>query len=144
VPISEIEQATGLTDRRLRQLADDGFFPMPQAGLYKFAETMVGLNRFYRERAAQKTAAQERVHEARAKLLEHKYEVERGNHIHRDECRRVFSRFISAAKTRLLNIPRRLGQVIAITSDPVECEKRIMDEIVDALSELNKCEYNEK
>lgn len=38
-----------LGDRRLRQLAKDGYFPEPDGGQYEFLATMLGLVKYYRE-----------------------------------------------------------------------------------------------
>ena len=40
---------TGLTDRRHRQIAAEGFFPPPIGGNYQMTPTIVGLFRYYRE-----------------------------------------------------------------------------------------------
>lgn len=40
---------TGLTDRRHRQLASDGFFPSPVRGEYQFVPALKGLFRYFRE-----------------------------------------------------------------------------------------------
>lgn len=40
---------TGLTDRRHRQLASEGYFPPPVKGLYQRDATLTGLFRYYRE-----------------------------------------------------------------------------------------------
>lgn len=40
---------TGLTDRRHRQLASQGFFPPPIQGQYQLTATIKGVLRFYRE-----------------------------------------------------------------------------------------------
>lgn len=40
---------TGLTDRRHRQLAKEGYFPEPERGQYELAPTLRGLFKFYRE-----------------------------------------------------------------------------------------------
>lgn len=45
---SQLEQLTGLTDRRLRQIAKLGFFPAPKGGVYPFASTLRGLFIYYR------------------------------------------------------------------------------------------------
>lgn len=41
---------TGLTDRRHRQLAREGYFPSPSKGLYQLTPTIAGIFRYYRER----------------------------------------------------------------------------------------------
>jgi hypothetical protein len=40
---------TGLTDRRHRQLAKEGYFPTPVRGLYQLTATIAGMFRYYRE-----------------------------------------------------------------------------------------------
>jgi hypothetical protein len=49
---AELCAFTGLTDRRHRQLADDGFFPPPINGDYPMPDTIRGLFRYYREALA--------------------------------------------------------------------------------------------
>lgn len=45
----QLEVLTGLTDRRLRQLAKAGYYPAPTKGLYQQALTIRGLFKYYRE-----------------------------------------------------------------------------------------------
>lgn len=45
----QVEALTGLTDRRVRQLAKAGYFSPPVRGLYKQTETIRGLFKYYRE-----------------------------------------------------------------------------------------------
>lgn len=40
---------TGLTDRRHRQLAGEGYFPPPIKGVYQLTPTISGMFRYYRE-----------------------------------------------------------------------------------------------
>jgi hypothetical protein len=47
-----LSKLTGLTDRRHRQLAQDGYFPSPIKGQYEFAVTIQGMFRYYREEKA--------------------------------------------------------------------------------------------
>jgi len=48
VRAEELEEITGLTDRRHRQLAAEGFFPPPEKGCYQMLPALVGIIRFYR------------------------------------------------------------------------------------------------
>lgn len=50
---------SGLTDRRHRQLGDQGFFPPPIKSKYKEKATIAGLFKFYREYAQRHHAARE-------------------------------------------------------------------------------------
>ncbi len=53
----ELCELTGLTDRRHRQLAKDGFFPPPLRGQYQLMPTLRGLFKFYREVRAKDTGS---------------------------------------------------------------------------------------
>lgn len=59
---------SGLTDRRHRQLADQGLFPAPVLGRYELAPTIRGLLSHYRAQAEKKTdaLAAEQLRQARA------------------------------------------------------------------------------
>ena len=63
---------TGLTDRRHRQLAAEGYFPNPQRGLYQLTPTIKGLFRYYNDQLHKKedSYAQERKLLTRAKRLQ--------------------------------------------------------------------------
>lgn len=45
----ELEALTGLTDRRHRQLAKEGYFDPPVRGQYKFHPALRGLFKYFRE-----------------------------------------------------------------------------------------------
>ena len=57
---------TGLTDRRHRQLADDGYFPLPQKSQYQLVPTIQGLFRFYREHALKSRSRLAELQESKA------------------------------------------------------------------------------
>lgn len=46
-----LEAWTGLTDRRHRQIAEEGYFPAPVGGVYDLAKTVAGMIAFYRDQA---------------------------------------------------------------------------------------------
>lgn len=49
ISAEKLSLLTGLTDRRHRQLAADGWFPRPERGQYELVKTLQGMFRFYRE-----------------------------------------------------------------------------------------------
>jgi hypothetical protein len=51
----------GLTDRRTRQLADQGYFPPPIRGQYQTSATISGLFRYYRDFSQRHHAAKEAI-----------------------------------------------------------------------------------
>ncbi len=66
----ELEEITGLTDRRHRQIADEGYFPKPDLGKYRRDETLRGMFRYYRERNDKDTLTAERVLLTKEKRIE--------------------------------------------------------------------------
>jgi hypothetical protein len=58
---------TGLSDRRIRQLSHDGYFPAPIRGVYQTEETLKGLFRYYRTKQEERsTLTSERLRKTRA------------------------------------------------------------------------------
>jgi hypothetical protein len=50
ITVTQLARLSGLTDRRLRELAGEGWFPKPTDGRYQLVPTIQGLLRYYRER----------------------------------------------------------------------------------------------
>ncbi|HNQ89032.1 MAG TPA: hypothetical protein PKM73_10495 [Verrucomicrobiota bacterium] len=50
IAIAQLARLSGLTDRRLRELAVEGWFPKAVEGHYELVPTIQGLLRYYRER----------------------------------------------------------------------------------------------
>jgi|ERR1035441_7939367 hypothetical protein len=73
IPADRLCSLTGLTDRRHRQLAKQGFFPPPVAGDYQLNATIGGLFKYFREEGQNKDQlrlAQTRKEKALATKLE--------------------------------------------------------------------------
>lgn len=74
----ELELLTGLTDRRHRQIAQEGFFSKPEMGKYLRAEALAGMFRYYRERNEKDALTKERILLTRVKRIgEEKNNAER-------------------------------------------------------------------
>ena len=50
----QIAKLAGLSERRLRELLNEGCFPKPVEGHYQLGPTIQGLPRYYRERDQQR------------------------------------------------------------------------------------------
>jgi len=50
IPIAQLARLSGLCDRRLRELASEGWIPKVEGGNYPLVPTIQGLLRYYRER----------------------------------------------------------------------------------------------
>ena len=49
ISVEQLVKLSGLTDRRLRELADEGWFPRPVRNQYPLVEAIAGLLRHYRD-----------------------------------------------------------------------------------------------
>jgi phage terminase Nu1 subunit (DNA packaging protein) len=134
----QMEALTGLTERRLRQLAKAGYFPPPVRAQYQQAATIRGLFKYYREdhnqaaktlNGAKLTKLKADAEMARIKLAEAKREV-----IDRDLVANYLKSWV--AKLDLLltaemenNIPNLvLGQPIdEVRREMRECHDRIRE-----------------
>jgi hypothetical protein len=54
IDTAQLMRLSGLTDRRLRELAEEGWLPRPNRGEYSLVPTIQGLLRYYRERDAKR------------------------------------------------------------------------------------------
>lgn len=61
ITAKELCELSGLSDRRHRQLSQDGFFPAAVKGNYQLTPTIQGLLKFYRESFQQSPLNQERM-----------------------------------------------------------------------------------
>ena len=50
ITAAKLTSLSGLSDRRHRQIAKEGFYPDPKKSNYKFEATLAGLLKFYREK----------------------------------------------------------------------------------------------
>jgi hypothetical protein len=81
----KLASITGLTDRRHRQLADQGYFPAPIRGLYETTATLSGLFRYYHELARKKNdklkQEQTALTKARRERAEEELAILRGEYV---------------------------------------------------------------
>ena len=86
---AELRELTGLTDRRHRQLADQGYFPAPVRGEYKRAETIAWLFRYFREQLHKRDDGLKKEQRALAKSRREKIQEEttllRGKYVLKSE-----------------------------------------------------------
>lgn len=129
---------TGLTDRRHRQLAKAGYFPPPAMSEYQLAPTIKGMFQYYREQKAKQKSSKERIDKARAEKLEIGNETLKRELLPAEEVRRDVTRAFVELKTQLLVIPRRVGQELALESDPVAVEERVNAELVSVLDSASR------
>lgn len=132
----KLSELTGLTDRRHRQLADEGWIPKPDRGEYRFGATIRGILKFYREAndRAKGDLASEKLAKLRTErmIAELKLEQQRGELIDIDEMgewvSRTAARWEQLLKLKLeIELPPKLvgKDIVAIRREL----KRLHDEI---------------
>lgn len=131
---------TGLTDRRHRQLAKDGWFPDPDGGRWRTAQCIRGMFKYYRslaDRNEKKTNV-----ELKNELLSIAVQAKRRELIPALEVRRFMAKMITGAKTRALSIPPSIAPKAALMTDPVAIEEMLFGAVRDLLTEMEKGEWS--
>ena len=141
VSVGLVAKALAVTESAVRKAADEGHFAKPVKGKFNVLDVLRGWALRERNRLLEKTNADARIKSARAEKLELGNDALKRDLIPAEEVRRDVTRGFTELKTQLLVIPRRLGQPLAMVTDPVECEERIQKEIVGALETMSRNEW---
>lgn len=124
---------TGLTDRRHRQIAKEGYFPPPIQGEYQLNATIAGMFRYYREayQKTNRTLAEDKQTKIRREieLLELKISEQNRQLVPISEVDRVWSAATAAARQCII---------------ASELPKREKDEIVAYFQKVNAADYYRK
>lgn len=138
----EFSSLTGLTDKRHRQLAKEGWFPPPEDGRWKTAPCIRGMFKYYRgtaERNERKTNV-----ELKNQLLQIAVKARLREYIPAIEVRRFMAKMIGAAKARALAIPSAMAPKAALMTDPVAIEEMLHGAVRDMLVEMEKGEWRNR
>jgi len=130
---------TGVSDKRHRQIAKEGFFPPPINGQYQMALTLQGLFRYYRElgkrkhstfesERTKKLAAERRIEELKlARML--------GNSLDAEAVVRAWQNCIMVARQKLLALESKVSGRLGFDEHQ---QQELRKEIEEALAELSK------
>ncbi len=142
IPAEQLCTLTGLSDRRHRQLAKDGYFPSPINGQYQLTLTLQGMFRYYREQQnkGNDEFAMERIRKTRteANLAEIRLAKERKDALDRKSVLETWENVVMVIRQRLLSLPSKLSPRLVFIDGQGEIEKELDREIVEALSDLSK------
>jgi len=101
----ELSEWTGLTDKRHRQIADEGYFPPPDDGLYILGETIKGMFRYYRDQAGKAKGKVTELRQVNLERQNRRLEIEikkiEGEMIEVREVREMFMRVALLLKSIL-------------------------------------------
>lgn len=122
-------ELTGLTDRRHRQIAAEGFFPPPTQGAYDATKTLAGLFRYYREQLHKKedslASERKKLSIARREKLEVETAKLKGELIDRAEIGPYLRNLANNQRATLQNkLENELSLKLA-GQDPIEIRRRM-------------------
>jgi len=135
----EFSSLTGLTDKRHRQLAKEGWFPPPENGRWKTAPCIRGMFKYYRgmaERNERKTNV-----ELKNQLLQIAVKARLRELIPASEVRRFIAKMIARAKARALAIPCEMAAKVALITDAILIEEMLHGAIRDMLLEMERGDW---
>jgi hypothetical protein len=69
-------------------------------------------------------------------ILKMDLEKKRGTYVTVSDVQMVWAQMASACRTRLLSLPAKLGQLVAVESDPAICQQLIEGELHECLEQL--------
>ena len=139
IAAAEMAALLSRSEERLRQLVRAGTLPAPSAGRYEPVGTLAAWVKHLDERLAERVdGGKARIANARAALLENRLAVELGRFIPEEEVRRDITRGFGQLKAQLLVLPNRLGQVLALETDPITVEEKIRAEIFAVLDLMSR------
>ena len=140
---------SGLTDRRHRQLAKDGWFPPPVRGQYQLIPTLQGMFKYYRTSMDGGThgtrfrEARDMREEARARSAMVKAKMDESQVVPVEEALRLITRSAGQVRTRLLAIPAKAAALLE-GKGVTERAAVIRQEVDDALAELQRMRLERK
>jgi len=133
---------TGLTDRRHRQLAGEGYFPPPIKGQYQITPTMQGMFRYYREQQNKGSSEfnLERLRKTRAEanLAEIRLAKETKHALDAKAVFRAWENIVLVVRQKLLSLPTKVAPRLVYEDNQQNIEAELDKEICDALEELSK------
>ena len=123
---------TGLTDRRHRQLAADGYFPAPVESMYQMDATVTGIFRFYREHNARTKEklvnTKDEKTQKEIRLLDMKIEEQERQSVKRSEVSKLLLQVSSKQKAVLFAALEREypGKVVGRTASEISAHGRAL------------------
>lgn len=131
-----------VTERRVRQLRDDGVISEVRPGLYDLTETNRRYINYLRKRnpdsAEQLDYNTERAKLVRAKRLNEEFDLKiKENQLHSTEdVEQVLTKMLISFKGRLMSIPAKLSPILSKKTDKAEIHKLLRQAVEEALNEL--------
>jgi hypothetical protein len=140
---AEFAKLIGVNRTRVQQLISAGSLGPEAHAKLDIELALPAYIAHLKERASAGKNSDERIKKARAEKLELANEATKRDLIPAEEVRREVTRAFQELKGQLLIIPRRLGQPLALETDPVSVEEKIHKELVSVLEARSVAELTE-
>ena len=139
-----ISKVLGITERRVRQLRQEGVFRCNSAGNYHLIRTVRAYIEFVTKgtdgsgNSAALDLTRERARLMKVKREDQEYELalKCGDMHKSEEIRQVMSAVFGNFRSRLLSIPAKASPVVAVKADKAEIYQYLKELIDEALNEL--------
>lgn len=140
---SEVSELVSVSDRRLRELAEEGYFSKPVSGEYILREVVQGLLAYERRKAKQSEMALVKLQREKDRGRKDKVEADKAEESVIDKAtgQREATRFAAGLMHRVLAVPKRVSQRFALESEPQAIDTFLENELRLAVSEARKFEY---
>jgi hypothetical protein len=142
LPGEKLCEITTLSDRRHRQLADEGYFPPPINGVYQLTPTLQGIVRYLRDQA---TKAESNMEEEKLKkliadrrLAELDLQKKRKDALDAESVFNVWEGILLTIRQKLLALPSKLAPRLVYVDEQAEIEQELEREVSEALIDLSK------
>lgn len=140
--VKTVARLLGLTERRVRQLKDEGVLTEQRPGYYELEQAIHQYIQYLRDRQPNDEALD--YYDEKAKLTKAKREGEeydlalKRKELHQsEEIRLVMSSMLSNFKARMVAIPAKISPIAAKTKDETVIFELIKNNIDEALEELS-------
>lgn len=148
-PQATIAKLLDLTPARISQLVKEGVIPRAERGRYELVPSVQGYIRFLRDRAVNADVGASRVAASRAQLMKARadmMEMERGRMVGElvpaSDVERAWAELAQTIKTRVLAVPSKMAQQLAIERKPQQIEKLLREQLMETLRELSETEVD--
>lgn len=150
---SSLEKIIGVSDRRIRQLAEEGVIVRAAHGRYKLMDSITNyiLNlKVAMEASGTKTPdgeldleEEKAIHErVKRHISELKLQIMKGDLHKSEDVERVMTDMLVSVRTKLLSMPAKLAPLLVARSDIDYIRRAINREVLESLNELK--DYNPK
>lgn len=131
LPAKAIASLLGVTERRLQQLAQQGFIPKSERGLYPLIGSVQGYISYLKQRqsSANRSSSHQRLATAQANKVEMENKARANEYILRDQVHEVLSIVFTSLVAAHEAIPGRTANEYASITDAAIIQARQQDEL---------------